>query len=46
MARAYATANDEINHKKYYEKAKDAAENIEDEGNRKYFLSELKSIEL
>ena len=45
LARAYALAGDEVNLDKYLAKAKDAAERIEDQGNKDYFMSELKTIE-
>jgi hypothetical protein len=44
MARAYALAGDEANLGKYLAMAKKAADNIEDKGNKDYFLGELKSI--
>lgn len=46
FARAYAVAGDKINSKKYLDKANNAAKIIEDEGNRDYFLGELKTIEI
>jgi hypothetical protein len=45
MARAYALAGDKANHEKYVTKAKDAAENIEEKGNKDYLLGELNTIE-
>ena len=43
MARAYNLMGDEANYRKYREKAKEAGEIIEDEGNRDYFFGELKT---
>jgi len=45
LARAYAVAGDESNSDKYFAKAREAGEKIEDQGNRDYFLGELNSIE-
>ena len=44
LARAYAVAGDATKSKKYIELAQKAGLQIEDEGNREYFLSELGSI--
>jgi len=44
MTRAYAVAGDKEKQAKYYAKAKEAGEKIEDQGNKEYFLDELKSI--
>ena len=45
LARAYAVAGDKSNSDKYFAKAREAGEKIEDQGNRDYFLGELNSIE-
>ena len=45
LARAYALAGDKANHEKYMTKARDAAENIEEKGNKDYLLGELDTIE-
>lgn len=44
MARAYTVAGDEENYEKYRDKAEKAGEEIEDKGNRDYFMGELNSI--
>jgi hypothetical protein len=44
MARAYAVAGDEENYENYRSKAERAGEEIEDKGNRDYFMGELNSI--
>ena len=44
MARAYAVAGDEENYEKYRGMAERAGEEIEDKGNRDYFIGELNSI--
>lgn len=44
MARAYAVAGDEENYVKYRGKAEKAGGEIEDKGNRDYFMGELGSI--
>jgi len=41
IARAYHLAGDEDQYKVFYEKASEAGQKIEDEGNRDYFLGEL-----
>jgi hypothetical protein len=46
MSRAYSIAGESLLAEKYYEKAKEAGDKIEDEGTRKYFLGELESIKL
>ena len=46
LARAYAVAGDESNSDKYFAKAREAGEKIEDQGNKDYFLGELNSIEI
>jgi hypothetical protein len=46
LARAYAVADDRSNRDKYFAKAREAGEKIEDQGNRDYFLGELNSIEM
>lgn len=46
LARAYAVAGDKSNSDKYFAKAREAGEKIEDQGNRDYFLGELNSIEI
>ena len=43
MARAYNIAGDEKKYKKYYEKAENAGKQIEDSGNKEYFMGELKT---
>jgi len=45
MARAYALVGDQANLENYLAKAGEAGEKIEDQGNKDYFLGELKSIE-
>jgi hypothetical protein len=44
LARAYAVANDPATSEEYIDLAEEAAEQIADEGDREYFLSELASI--
>ena len=44
MARAYAVAGDEENYLMYMGKAEKAGGEIEDKGNRDYFMGELGSI--
>lgn len=44
MARAYATAGQRAECKKYIELANDAGEQIKDKGDRDYLFSELKTI--
>jgi hypothetical protein len=44
LARAYAIAGDEAQSQEYRASAEQAAEQIEDEGNREYFLSELATV--
>ena len=44
MARVYAVAGDEESYEKYRGKAEKAGEEIEDKGNRDYFMGELSSI--
>ncbi|MGC9335222.1 MAG: hypothetical protein ACP5JJ_13800 [Anaerolineae bacterium] len=44
LARAYAVAGDAVRREEYIRLAEEAAQDIEDEGNRKYFLSELASV--
>jgi hypothetical protein len=43
MARAYHLAGEEVSYKKYYEKAENAGKQIEDSGNKEYFMGELKT---
>ena len=43
MARAYNLAEDEEKYREFYEKANEAGNQIEDKGNRDYFLGELKT---
>jgi hypothetical protein len=44
MARAYAIKENWVEVNRYTEYAKTAAESIEDDGNKKYFLGELDSV--
>jgi len=44
LARGYAVAGDAAKRTEYVELAKQAAEEIEDEGDREYFLSELATV--
>ncbi|MGD8998268.1 MAG: hypothetical protein PVH80_09170 [Anaerolineae bacterium] len=44
LARAYAVADDAATSEEYVSLAEQAAEQIEDEGNREYFLSELATV--
>jgi hypothetical protein len=44
LARAYAVAGDAAMSEEYETLAEEAAEEIEDEGNREYFLSELATV--
>lgn len=44
VARAYMVLNDQVQMQKYIDLAAEAAENIEKEEDKEYFLSELKSI--
>jgi len=46
MARAYAVARDRENYEKYRELAEKAGKEIDEKGNRDYFLGELNSIKL
>lgn len=46
MARAYAVEGDRDNFEKYRDLAEKAGEEIDEKGNRDYFLGELKTIEL
>lgn len=46
IARSYMVSNDKELMEKYIDLADGAAEKIEEQGNRDYFLSELKSIHL
>lgn len=44
MARAYAVAGDPAESQKYVKLAEQAGAQIEDDGNRKYFIGELGTI--
>lgn len=44
LARAYAVAGDAVKSQEYVTLAEQASQQIEDEGNRDYFLSELKTV--
>ena len=46
IARAYMVVNDSKEMQNYIDLATEAAENIEEKGNKDYFLSELKTIQL
>lgn len=46
MARAYAVARDREDYEKYRELAEKAGKEIDEKGNRDYFLGELNSIKL
>jgi hypothetical protein len=44
LARAHAVAGDDAQSREYIAKAEQAAQQIEDEGNREYFTSELSTV--